>query len=151
MKKLFLFATVGTLALSSCNLGKNYISDANAVLNLKRDDLEISKPITAEVSQTLIFGIDFKRLFKADLGYISQSMSGTYKGGAIGNTVSIPFIGSYIDKTSLVESYAIAKMMNDNPGYDCVIYPKYMQKTKNILGIYKKTTGKLELRLGKIK
>lgn len=149
MKKLFYVAVAGII-MASCTTGKNYISDANAQLQLKRDDLEISKPVSAEVKQTLIFGIDFKRLTKADLGYIAQPQSASYKGGAIGG-VTIPIVGSYVSPQSLVENYAIAKLMADNPGYDCVIYPKYMQKTKNILGFIVKTTGKLECRLGKIK
>ena len=75
MKKLFFSAIVG-LALASCSTGSNYMSVANSQLNLTRGDVEISKVITAEAKQTLIFGIDFKRLFKADMGSVRGEAGG---------------------------------------------------------------------------
>jgi hypothetical protein len=146
MKKLFFSAIVG-LALASCSTGSNYMSVANSQLNLTRGDVEISKVITAEAKQTLIFGIDFKRLFKADMG----SVRGEAGGGATG--FSIPIIGGLLGGggTAKVEGYTYAKLFADNAGYDFVMYPRYSQKSKNIIGIIVKTTGKVECRLGKVK
>ncbi len=151
MKKLLFIACIG-LSLASCTTNRGYISDANAQLQLKRDDLELTKQINTEVKQTLIFGIDFKRLFKADVAVINQPQSGTYNGGIVGG--GIPILGGLLglrSGTAKVELYAYAKLLADNPGYDCIVYPRYNQKTKNILGIVVKTTGKLDVRLGKIK
>jgi len=145
MKKLFFAAIVG-LALASCTTGRNYMSVSNSQLNLTRGDVEISKVITAEAKQTLIFGIDFKRLFKADAG--TYQYEGSY--GATG--FSIPIIGGLLKGgTSKVEGYTYAKLFADNAGYDFIMYPRYSQKSKNIIGIIVKTTGKVECRLGKVK
>ncbi|MBL7778608.1 MAG: hypothetical protein JNK66_10015 [Chitinophagales bacterium] len=154
MKKLFYIAMVG-IVLASCSTGNNWMSVANTQLNLTRENLDISKPITAEVKQTLVFGIDFKRLFKADWGtfYYEPGPFAVSSGGF--SLSGIPILGSLLGggggASAKVQGYAIAKLMADNPGYDCVIYPKYTQKTKNIIGIIVKTTGKIEARLGKIK
>ncbi|MCS6934393.1 MAG: hypothetical protein NZM35_04485 [Chitinophagales bacterium] len=152
MKNIIYVALAG-IVLASCSTGNNWMSVANTQLNLTRENLEISKPISAEVKQTLVFGIDFKRLFKADWGTFYYE-PGPFAAGAGGFALSsIPVIGTVLGggPAAKVQGYAIAKLMADNPGYDCVIYPKYTQKTKNIIGIIVKTTGKIEARLGKIK
>ncbi len=145
MKKLFFSAIVG-LVLASCSTGTNYMSVSNSQLNLTRGDVEISKVITAEAKQTLIFGIDFKRLFKAESGSTRGEIN------AAGGGFSIPIIGGFLKGgSSKVEGYTYAKLFADNAGYDFVMYPRYSQKTKNIIGIIVKTTGKVECRLGKVK
>jgi hypothetical protein len=144
MKKVLFIACAG-MSLASCSSNRGYISDSNAQLQLKRDDLELTAQISTEVKQTLIFGIDFKRLFKSDMGTIRN-----YGSPAV--TTRIPILGSiFSDGTGKLQGYAVAKLMADNPTYDCVVYPRYAQKTKNIIWIVKKSTGKLECRLGKIK
>jgi len=114
-------------------------------LQLKREDLELTSQISTEVKQTLIFGIDFKRLFKSDMGSIRNNGNPTV-------SANIPIIGALMgDGTAKLSGYAIGKLMADNPTYDCVVYPRYAQKTKSYFWIVKKSTGKLECRLGKIK
>lgn len=154
MKNIF-FLLIVLVSLSSCSTGMHWQSVANSQLQFKRDDLEISQPITAEVKQTLIFGIDFKRLFRADLGTLSGE-TGVAAGGSSPADMlgAIPIFGTLLRSSmnlAKVQGYAVAKLMADNPGYDCVIYPKYTQKSKNYFGIVRKTTGKIEARLGKIK
>ena len=63
----------------------------------------------------------------------------------------VPFIGLPVEAGA---NYALFKMMQQNPGYDVVIYPQVESyRHAPVLGtdIYSKTTYKVTARLGKLK
>ena len=66
-----------------------------------------------------------------------------------GLSATIPVIGNY--GKGKVSSYALYNLMQENPGYDIVIYPQYEVKRFIIPVFYAKRTAKVTARLGKIK
>lgn len=122
--------------------------EPNSRVDFVRGDFEFSEQVSGEAKSTRIFGIDFARLFK--------KTSGSVEGGASGSITSIlasvPVIGAaVVDPTA---NYALYEMMQANPGYDVVFYPKYETTVKRPIGIgfiVKTTTVKVTARLGKIK
>ncbi len=61
----------------------------------------------------------------------------------------MPVIGDY--GKGKVNSYALYNLMQQNPGYDVVIYPQYETKKFIVPLIYSKRTVKVTARLGRIK
>lgn len=143
MKKLqVLFFAVALLAAgtltTSCTYNSRAMSNSNAHLQLESDDVTISESMSASAKETKIFGIDWKRLFKKEVGMYGR-----------GAALSIPIIGT--TPTSRAQGYAIYKLLKANPEYDAVMYPMFEGTSKNILGIVVTTDVTVKAKLVKVK
>lgn len=138
--KLILTFAFAALFMSSCNIYKHNMREANAYLKLNASDFELSGPVTGEATVTRILGIDWAHLFGATEIGVTPAF------GTI-----IPYIGATIPNGS---NYALYDLMKKNPGYDVVIYPQVESyRHAPVLGsdLYSKTTYKVTARLGKLK
>lgn len=142
MKKLFFILTVvGSLVLStSCTMKMNGMSDANTQLNLTADDVTFSEVKEAEATEKLILMVDWKRLFKKEVGEVRR------RGGA---GFSLPIIGGSTSFTR-AESYAIYKLLKENPGYDAVMYPQFSGQSKGLAPFFIKTNVTVKAKLVKV-
>ena len=143
MKKARLFLICGIMALlfASCNTYQRTMREPNIKVELKADDFVLSDQVTGEATVTKVLFIDWERLF-------GKSEVGINEGA---NAVQIPIIGDLIVPEA---SYAMYNMMQNNPGYDVVVYPQvesYRHAPILGTGIYSKTTYKVTARLGKLK
>ena len=142
----FFVAAIATVALSSCTTMNHSMREPNSRVEFTKNDFTLSDQVSGEAKTTKIIGIDWKRLFKKNMG--------TVEGGGIAISVaSIPVIGNFLsDKTA---SYALHELMDKNKGYDVVFYPQYETiVSKPILGIgffSTVTTVKVTARLAKLK
>lgn len=132
---LIAFAAVST---TSCTMKMNAMSDSNAQLNLTSDDVTISEVKEASAKETLVLGIDWKRIFKKEVGEIRRKGSG----------FSIPVIGN--TSFTRAEAYAIYKLLQDNPDFDAVLYPQFSGKTKGFPFIFQKTDLTVKAKLVKV-
>ena len=132
-------------SMTSCSTYNKSMREPNTRVELTKSDFTLSEQVSAEASSTKIFGIDWARLFKKDMG--------TVEGGAgVLSLASIPVIGNYLnDKTA---NYALHELMQKNTGYDVIFYPQYETKVNKPIGIgfiVKKTTVKVTARLATLK
>ena len=143
LNQLFLIL-ISITFISSCSTTKVTMKGVSPVIELERSDFDISKQLSAEASETKIVGIDFKRLF--------SSKSASIDGEAI-SAASIPVVGSYL--SSFAKDYALYNLVEENKGYDVVLYPQFHTKrTCPFLGICLLTDitkVTVTARLGKIK
>lgn len=156
---LFLF--IGTaLLMSSCTVSNRTMKTPNHHIEFYKGDFDYSSQVSAEATSVRILGIDWERLFGWESGGIETDGSGQISQIAIGGnalsdngagsfTAVIPVVGDFAK--GKVSSYALYKLMQDNPGYDIVIYPQYEKKTFIFPVFYSKRTVKVTARLGKIK
>lgn len=156
------FLLLGVLILtSSCSITSRSMKTPKHHIEFYKNDFEYSKQVSAEASSTRIFMIDWQRLFSWENGATSDD-SGTEatQSIAVSSTVVaetfvgvasmlIPVIGDY--QKGKVNSYALHKLMKDNPGYDIVLYPQYESKRFVIPFFYSKRHSKVSARLGKIR
>ena len=148
MKKITLYISVGLMILtgfSNCTVMNKSIREPNIRLEMTMNDLALSKQLSAEAASLKILGIDFERLFTQRTGQIERDSKNI-------NFASIPVLGNVLyDKTA---SYALYDLMQENPGFDVIIYPQYETKVvRPILGlgfIVKRTQVKATARLGKL-
>ena len=144
MKNLLLIS-ITVLMMSSCVSTSMTMREPNARVEFIKSDFTFSEQVTGESKVVKVFGIDWKRLFRAK----SASVTGGGGGLAGISIANIPIIGSFVDKSS---SYALYDMMFKNPGYDVVFYPRFETVKKNpFLGIVVTTKVKATARLAKIK
>lgn len=142
---LIFTALAAFVFLGSCTSVHQSMREPIVHVEFEKDDFEVSEQITAEAQSTKIIGIDFARLFKQE--------SATAEGpSSLFSLASIPVVGNVVtDKTS---NYALYKMMQENPGYDVVLYPQFHTTVKKPIGIgtiFSITTVKATARLGKLK
>lgn len=135
--RIFVLVVAVALGFSSCKTYHQSMSNSNVYLQLTTDDVELSEPFTADATTVIVLGIDWNRLF------------GRVESGFVGG---LPILGVPVgDQTA---NYALYKLMQEHPGYDCIVYPQYYKTVKApILGtpIYSKTTVQATARLGKLK
>ena len=149
--------------MSSCSITNQSMKTPNHHIEFYKSDFEYSQQVTAEATSVRILGIDWERLFKWENGEINSNENSDYHlyfnsslnspeiidyltGGL---SATIPVIGNY--GKGKVSSYALYNLMQENPGYDIVIYPQYEVKRFIIPVFYAKRTAKVTARLGKIK
>lgn len=145
--KSFLYCIVVAVAFSACTTINKSMKEPNVLVNLDKEDFELSEQVSATATTTRILGIDFQRIFTKRSGSINQSNVLNI------NYTSIPVIGNILkDKAS---SYALYELMYQNEGYDVIFYPQYESKSiKPFLGvgfILNITEVKTTARLGKLK
>jgi len=161
-KQLPIFMIIGLIGLlSSCSISNHSMKYPNYHIEFYKTDFEYSEQVKAEATSTLILGIDWKRLFNRKLGEISSdrfndrgqniSISGNILVDPVvgGLSTIIPVLGNY--GKGKVSSYALYNLMQENPGYDIVIYPQYETKRFIVPIFYSKRTVKVTARLGRIK
>ena len=127
MKKLLIFAFAG-LVFSSCSIHTASMSESLPEVSLDLDDLDVSAPMQASATVTVYFG-----LFATGANKQSASSS-TY--GAKTRTSS--------------QAAAAYKLIQSNPEYDFIMYPKYETKSRGGLFVQKETTT-VTAKLGKLK
>ena len=134
-----------TFGMQSCTSVGKTMKTPNSRVELNADDFDFSDQVEATAKSTMILGIDFSRLFKVESGSIGGSAASLLGG--------IPVIGSSI--SSPTQGYALYDMMENNPGYDVVMYPQFTTKTScPVLGlclIVNHQTVTAKARLGKLK
>ena len=127
MKKL-LFFVFATLMFSSCSIHTASMSESLPQVSLDLDDLDVSAPMQASARVTVYFGIIVTGANK------QSASSSTY--GAKTRTSS--------------QAAAAYKLIQSNPEYDFIMYPKY--ETKSSGGLFIKTeTTTVTAKLGKLK
>lgn len=129
---------LATFMFSSCTSLKNDRSNPQPIVKFEKSDFTISGQVSAEATVTEILTIDFAHLFKSEQG-------------SFGNA-GLPIIGGFV--TNKAEALAIYKLLEENPGYDVVLYPQFQTKCVRPLGIgllTQTTTVKVTARLGKLK
>ena len=127
MKKLLIFALAG-LVFSSCSIHTTSMSESLPEVSLDLDDLDVSAPMQASATVTVYFGV-----FATGANKQSASSS-TY--GAKTRTSS--------------QAAAAYKLIQSNPEYDFIMYPKYETKSRGGLFVQKETTT-VTAKLGKLK
>ncbi|MDC0376951.1 hypothetical protein OAM98_04020 [Schleiferiaceae bacterium] len=127
MKKLLIFAFAG-LVFSSCSIHTASMSESLPEVSLDLDDLDVSAPMQASATVTVYFGV-----FATGANKQSASSS-TY--GAKTRTSS--------------QAAAAYKLIQSNPEYDFIMYPKYETKSRGGLFVQKETTT-VTAKLGKLK
>lgn len=140
MKKIIVISAIAVFAISlmSCSTSTRSIKEANNLIEFQKEDFEFSGQVTGEATQVKIIGIDFARLFNKKYGEISTPTG-----------ISIPIVGNYVN--GFVNLYALYNILQDNPGYDVILYPTYESKKTGIPIFYTETKVKVTARLGKIK
>lgn len=141
MKKLLLVLTVvaSLFLTTSCSMKMNGMSDANAQLNLTSDDVTISETKEAKATEKLILAVDWKRIFKKEVGEVRRRGSG----------FSIPIISGSTSFTR-AEAYAIYKLLQENPDYDAVLYPQFSGQAKGLFPFFLKTDVTVKAKLVKV-
>jgi hypothetical protein len=127
MKKLLIFAFAG-LVFSSCSIYTTSMSESLPEVSLDLDDLDVSAPMQASATVTVYFGV-----FATGANKQSASSS-TY--GAKTRTSS--------------QAAAAYKLIQSNPEYDFIMYPKYETESRGGLFVQKETTT-VTAKLGKLK
>ncbi len=156
MKSSFLrmgaFAIGITLLTSACTSMAHTMREPNSRLELEKSDFTLSGQVSGEATTTRILGIDFSRLFGANMGASEGGVTSANPLAMLQMTAgSLPVIGSVaFDRT---QSYALYELMAANPGYDVILYPQFETRVERPIGlgfIYKITTVKAMARLGKL-
>ncbi len=144
---LFLAGIVFTF-FSGCTSINHSMREPNARMQWEKADFTYSEQVSGEATTTRIFMIDWARLFTKKAGSVQGSGGGALP-FALGD---IPVIGSFVGDRTV--NYALYDMMEKNPGYDVVFYPKYETKVVSPIGlsfIVNTTKVKATARLAKIK
>ncbi|MFY0688865.1 MAG: hypothetical protein JXQ90_16970 [Cyclobacteriaceae bacterium] len=156
------------LGMSACSVSNYSMRNPNYRIDFQAEDFEFSDQVTAEAQSVRVLGVDWKRVFKWNegstqsdrfpdqSGYIGNIgtqnvLSGGFDGGLtqiLLGSASIPVIGA--TKKGRVNSYAMYKLMKENPGYDIVIYPQFEQKNFFVPLLYSKRKVTVTARLGRI-
>ena len=157
---LFAFAT-SHLFFSGCSISNQSMKYPNYHIEFYKGDFEYSPQVKAEATSVRILMIDWQRLLTWQSGQIdlegkdepldnvvvnSNIVTGNIVGGI---SALIPVMGDYMK--GRVASYALYNLMEENPGYDLVIYPQYKTKKFIIPFFYSKRTVEVTAGLGKIK
>ena len=141
--KFAILGLIFAVAFTSCTLNSKMMREPSAIMEWKKDDFQYSGQVTGEATVVKIIGIDFKRLFKKEVG--------TSTGGVA--SASIPIIGPLLEKFLGDKSvgYAMYDLMDKNQGYDVVFYPSVEVKKTGIPILFTTTKVKVTARLAKIK
>ena len=139
MKKFrfLLILAVAMLAFTSCTSLTRTMREPNVRIELNADDMILSEPVTGTATVIRVFGIDWKRLLKAEGAYATA-----------------PIMGLTPELLPDGSSQAIYDMLEKNPGWDFVMYPQAKSESYRVLGLgllYSETETTVTARLGKLK
>lgn len=129
LNKVFFAVAVAVAAISvtSCTYNSRGIADSNARIEFEKKDVTISEQASASAKQTIILGVDWKRLFKKEVGEVRGR----------GFALALPIIGS--SPSSVVEGYATYNLLKANPDYDAILYPQYEGTSKGLFPFFVKS------------
>ena len=133
MKRLLPILLVVVLFATSCSTSFRTMREPSVLFELTGDDFVLSEE-TATGSATVVkvFGIDWTRLFNSEIASFNApivGLDGLIKGA---------------------ENYAIYELMQNNPGYDFVMYPQVTKVTKGLPFLYEKVDVTVKARMGKL-
>lgn len=164
MKHIFYKLLLGLsviIILTGCSVTSRTMKTPNYHIEFYAADFDYSPQLSAKATSEKIFMIDWSRLFQWKTGNLSSdrfqaqsqniAISGNVIASSVIGTIStvIPVLGDY--GKGKVSSYALYNLMQENPGYDVVVYPQYEARKFFIPLIYSKTKVVVKARLGKIK
>jgi hypothetical protein len=139
------FLLIVIVSFSSCTSINKSLREPNVLVEFDKSDFTFSDQMSAEATSTRILGLDFERLFMVKTGRVESSSAGI-------SLASLPVIGKALNDPTA--NFALYEMMNNNSGYDVILYPQYTTKVvKPILGIgflMQTTTVRATARLGKL-
>ena len=140
MKKInILFSLVLVAALlAGCSLSSLTRKSPANYIEFNKADFEISNQITGEATVEKILMVDWARLFNKKYGVIEVPTQAIYT-----------IIGS--QAAFYPQRYAIFNILQENPGYDIVLYPQYESKMTGFPPFYSVTKVKVTTKLGKLK
>ena len=155
---LFFFAL-----FSGCKVSTHSMKSPKYHVEFYKQDFEYSSQVTAEATSTRVLGIDWSRVFNWNNGKVDSDMNSEapapssqftfigdgFAGSILINNFMAPVIGNVV--SSRTASYALYKLMKNNPGYDVIVYPQYEQVKNGFPFIYTRTKVKVTARLAKIK
>lgn len=156
----FLFACL-YLCLG-CQITHHTMKSPDYHIEFYKGDFDYSKQVAAEATVTRVFMIDWKRLFSWQSARITSdevpvseqhiNLNGNVLLEDLAGGFSIPVIPviGEVDK-GRASAYALYNLMQENPGYDLVIYPQFSSKSFVIPVFYSKKTVMVKARLAKIK
>jgi hypothetical protein len=168
MKRLVLYSFVMlvTSLLTSCTATRNSMQEGNYSLQFQRNDFEFSDPVSGKAKEVKVLGVDWQRLFNRKETVLKgngQTVDNTNKTAqylpllppyfyrpldVIASLAVISVIGN--TAKSHAEELALHDLVQKNPNYDVVMFPKYDKKTVWwILG--RTTTVTAKARLGVLK
>lgn len=137
--------TVVAVTLASCTINSRTMKEPNMRVEFQKEDFTLSAQVSGEATQNKIFGIDFSRLLKKNVGTTASD-----GGMAIPSLASIPVVGGVVDPNMAAQSYALYDLMQKNPGYDVVMYPSFeVKRFWWVIG--STTTVTVKARLAKLK
>lgn len=154
------------LILTSCSIQNRSMKSTSELLLLNVKDFELSEQVTASATVVRVFGVDWKRLFSWQTGVIGDGIqtseiqvgTGYHSISALDannndltsiSTFILPVLGTILRGNA--PAYALNTLMQENPGYDMIIYPQYNRKKKVVPFFYSKTEVEVTARLGKLK
>lgn len=123
---------------SACSFNGRGITDSNARIEFEKDDVAISERVSASAKQVLVLGIDWKRLFKKEVGEVRGRNA----------SLSLPVIGS--TPSSATEGYATFNLLKENTDYDAILYPQYESTSKGFFPFYLKTDVTVKAKMVKV-
>lgn len=140
MKKInILFVLVLVFALlSGCATSTMTRKGATPVLEFNKEDFEISNHVTGEATVEKILMVDWARLFNKKYGMIEIPTYAVFS-----------IIGQ--QATFYPQLYAIYNILQENPGYDVVLYPQYETTKSGFPVFYSVTKVKVTTKLAKLK
>lgn len=165
---LLLLALPAILSITGCSVSSHSMKTPNYHIEFYKGDFTYSEQVTANATEVKVFGIDWRRLFKKEVGGLDSDLPKTGisdnldQGSNLGvsyaapylplaGTISIPVIPIIGENgKGAVSKYALYNLMKSNPGYDVVIYPQYHTVGKFFPLIYSKKTVTVTARLAKI-
>lgn len=160
-KNRYLLIIAAIIVLQGCSVSSRSMKTPNYHIEFYKNDFEYSQQVSAEATSVRILCIDWQRFFNWETGNISSDrfrddsqnvmVSGNIIADPIVGVVSaiIPVVGDY--GKGKVSAYALHRLMQENPGYDVVIYPQYETQRFFVPLFYSKRTVTVTARLGKIK
>tara|TARA_B100001105_G_C22144870_1_gene337525 strand:- start:55 stop:546 length:492 start_codon:yes stop_codon:yes gene_type:complete len=146
---------ISLFVISGCTIVSTSFSTAGPTLS----EVDISDEFTAEANVTKIIGIDFARLLKVENSQIGAP-SGTFSDNLnilneVPDDVDITYpLDTFIKPFAVTASphtYALKKLIDENPGYDLIITPKYKLTVNGFPPFYWTENVVVTARLGKIK
>ncbi|MBP5505098.1 MAG: hypothetical protein J6X89_03235 [Bacteroidales bacterium] len=135
MKRLLPVLVLAVLLASSCSTTYRTMREPNVRFELTGHDYVLSEEaVTGEATVLYVLGIDWKHLFglhdnRGEINAPVMGLSSIIKGA---------------------ETYAIADLIANNPGYDFVMYPQITKKYSRFPLLYSKITVTVKARMGKL-
>lgn len=122
---------------SSCTTYSHSMKSPQSHIEFDKADFDFSEQVSAEATINRILGINFSYLFTKELGYASY------------DNVQMAILGPYLqDKASM---FAMYRLLQENPGYDVIVYPQVRKKDYGIPILFTTTNVRVTARLARLK